>query len=304
MKTFPKDSRVIFIGDSITAQCKYTTMVADYYAKNLPELNVKFAVGAVSGSTLNNAIKFFDTLVLPFKPTHATVFYGVNDCGLGWLNNPDTALRDEKLKAAYDKYNENLETYLDMLISHNITPILITPAPYAEFIEAESVPCKHGSRLLYEYAEVVRATARRRGLELIDFHARMSELYMTESDYASPDRIHPTELGQFRLAECFLRAQGHELGEFRLLSDFLADEHLNAWRTATYRICRIYGMYVNVMPELYDKPLSEQIDIANEYVINREYGANNARRDFSTEFVILKPREEQLWARLAEINGD
>ena len=304
MATFPKNSRVIFIGDSITAQCKYTTAVADYYAKNLPELNVKFAVGAVSGSTLNHAIKFFDTLVLPFKPTHATVFYGVNDCGLGWLNNEDTALRDEKLKEAYEKYKENLETYIDMLLANDITPILITPAPYAEFIEAESVPYKHGSRLVYEYAEVVRATARRRGLELIDFHARMSELYMTEPDYASPDRVHPTELGQFRLAECFLRAQGHEIGEFKSLSEYLKDEHLNAWRTATFRICRMFGVYVCMDADLFDKPASEQIEIMNEYVMSRGYGTNNFKRDFSTEFVILKPREAQLWARLAEINGD
>lgn len=304
MNTFPKNSRVIFIGDSITAQCKYPTIVADYYAKNLPELNVKFAVGAVSGSTLNNAIKFFDTLVLPFRPTHATVFYGVNDCGLGWLNNEDAALRDEKLKEAYDKYKENLDTYIDMLLAHDITPILITPAPYAEFIEAESVLYKHGSRLVYEYAEVVRATARRRGLELIDFHARMSELYMNEADYASPDRIHPTELGQFRLAECFLRAQGRELGEFKPLSEYLADEHLNAWRTIAFRICRLFGVYVSVDPTLFDKPVSEQIDIMNEYVMTRGYGTNNVRRDFSTEFVILKPREAQLWERLAEINGD
>lgn len=303
MNTFPKDSRVIFIGDSITAQCNYTTRVADYYNKNLPELNVKFALGAVSGSTLNHAIKYFEKLVLPFKPTHATIFYGINDCGRGALNLDDKDERYNKLKAAYDRYCANLEIFLDMLIAHDITPILITPAPYAEFMSADTAAYPHGHRVMYEYAEVVRAAAKCRGLDLIDFHARMSELYMIEADYGA-DRVHPSDLGQHRLAECLLRTQGLELGEYIPLSDITADEKICAWRTAAYRFCRIFGMYVCVMPELYDMSIDEQLNIVNEYVLTRGYGDNNVRRDFSTEFVVLKPREQELIARIAELNGD
>ena len=43
MALFPQNARVLFTGDSITAQTRYTTRVKAYYDKHHPELNVKFA---------------------------------------------------------------------------------------------------------------------------------------------------------------------------------------------------------------------------------------------------------------------
>jgi len=304
MNTFPKNARVLFTGDSITAQNRYTTYVKDFYDKNLPELNVKFAAGAVSGSSLSHIIRFFNDLVLPFKPTHATVFYGINDCGLGWLSNEDKEKARERLTANYENYKKNLSTYLDMLEAHNITPILFTLAPYAEFMRVDSSAHPNGHMLSYEYAEVIRAEAKKRGLELVDLHARLSELYVHQPLYGG-DRVHPSDLGHYRIAECILRHQGLEIGEFLTLEELLnSDEKLKEWRTTAYRIGRIYGMYVCVKGDLYDLPVEEQMEYTNEYVISRGYGSNNVARDFSTEFVILKPKEAMLWNKIAELNGD
>jgi len=303
MNTFPKNARVLFTGDSITAQTRYTTLVKRHYDKYLPELNVKFAVGAVSGSSLTHAIRYFNDLVLPFKPTHATICYGINDCGLGWLDKEDEELKRAELLKRYENYKANLTKYLDMLIEHNITPILVTPAPYAEFMQVDSPSHKGGQRLSYEYAEVMRAEGKKRGIEVIDVHARMAELYMHETLYGA-DRVHPVDLGHFRMAEAILRHQGQEIDEFKPFEEILnEDEKLKQWRTTAFRIGRIYGMYVCVKPDLYDMPYEEQMEYTNEFVINRGYGTNNVQRDFSTEFVILKPREKQLWAKIEELNG-
>ena len=303
MNTFPKDARVIFTGDSITAQTKYTARVVDYYKRNLADLNVKFFEGAISGSSLCHAIRFFNDMVLPAKPTHATVYYGINDCGLGWLSNEDKDRMRVELEKRYENYKANISTFVDMLLAHNITPILITPAPYAEFLQVDSSCHKHGQKLSYEYAEVIRAEAKRRGLELIDLHARMAELYVHEEDYGA-DRVHPSDLGQYRIAECILRAQGQEIGEYRPLPDILADDpDVAEWQKTAYRIGRIYGMYVCVKPDLYDMPYEEQMDYVSEYVISRGYGSNNVSRDFSTEFVVLKPKEKQLFDKIEELNG-
>lgn len=304
MYIFPKDSRVIFTGDSITAQTKYTTRIVEYYRKHLPELNVKFGEGAVSGSTLNAAIRFFKDMILPMKPTHATVFYGINDCGLGFLNKEDKEEKYNALKKRYEDYKNNLSTFIDMLTAHGITPILITPAPYAEFLPGEGNVWKDGQKLSYEYAEVVRGEAKKRGLELIDLHARIAELYMHDDVYCG-DRVHPTDHGQYRIAECILRSQGLTIDDYRPLDEILANnEELKAWQTAAYRIGRIYGMYVCVKGDLYDMPLDKQLDYVGEYVISRGYGANNVARDFSTEFVYLKPRESELWDKIHKFNGD
>lgn len=302
MTTFPKNARVIFTGDSITAQTKYTARVVDHYKRNLPELNVKFFEGAISGSSLCHAIRFFNDMVLPFEPTHATVYYGINDCGLGWLSNQDKERARGELEKRYEAYKANLTTFVDMLLAHNITPILITPAPYAEFMAADTSCHKYGQKLSYEYAEVMRNEARSRGLELIDLHARMAELYIHEEDY-SPDRVHPSDLGQYRIAECILRAQGQTIEPYRPLTELINDDpELALWQKTAFRFGRIYGMYVCVKPDLYDMPIEEQLDFTNEYVISRGYKDNNVSRDFSTEFVILKPKENKLIETLKELN--
>ncbi len=303
MNTFPKNARVLFTGDSITAQTRYTTYIKNYYDTNLPELNVKFGVGAISGSGVAHAIRFFKEQVLSFRPTHVTVFYGINDCGLGWLSNEDKEKAKERLTANYENYKKNLSKYLDMLQENNITPILFTLAPYAEYMKAETNAHPNGHLLSYEYAEVIRAEAKKRGLELVDLHARLSELYVHQPVYAT-DRVHPTDLGHYRIAECILRHQGLEIGDFVPLDELLnSNEKLKEWRTTAFRIGRIYGMYVCVKPELYDLPVEEQLEFTNEFVINRTYGTNNVQRDFSTEFVILKPKEAQLRAKIDELNG-
>ena len=303
MALFPKNARVIFTGDSITAQTRYTTLVKRHYDKYHPELNVKFAVGAVSGSSLSHAIRFFNDLILPFKPTHATICYGINDCGLGWLSNEDKEKAYERLLANYENYKKNLSTYLDMLTEHNITPILLTLAPYAEFMQVDSPSHKGGQRLSYEYAEVMRAEGKKRGIEVIDVHARVAELYMHETLYGA-DRVHPGDLGHHRMAEAILRHQGEQIDDFKPFTELLdEDEKLKEWRTTSFRIGRIYGMYVCVKGDLYDMPYEEQMEYTSEYVVTRGYGSNNVARDFSTEFVILKPKEKQLWAKIEELNG-
>jgi len=101
MSLFPENSRVIFTGDSITAHTNYTARIVDYYRRNLPERSVRFYEAAIPGSTLPCANKFFDDLILPFSPTHATVFFGINDCGRGWLNGDD---KEKKLSLLTERY--------------------------------------------------------------------------------------------------------------------------------------------------------------------------------------------------------
>ena len=300
MNTFEKNSRVVFIGDSITAKCSYTTRVAEYYNKHLPELNVKFSVAAAAGGTLEDTINFFEDHVLPFKPTHATVYLGVNDAHLDSLNIADNDKRYDEVKSYYDKYKKNLETYLDMLAAHNITPILITPAPYAEFMVGETATIKNAHKVMYEYAEVVRDAAYRRGLELIDIHARMYELYMIEDIYGA-DRVHPNELGQYRLAECILRAQGQRIDPYRPIEDIIAEDYMGKWFGCVRPLSLIYTTYVCVMPALFGKPLDEQVARMEKYLADKEYGDIDVKRQYTESFLKYKPMENELRDRLAAL---
>jgi len=302
MTPFPKNARVLFTGDSITAHTMYTTRIKAHYDSHHPELNVKFASGAAAGASISHLIKFFDDLILPFKPTHATVCLGINDCGRGWLEHlPE---KRDILVEKYANYKNNLNTYLDMLISHGITPILVSIAPYAEFMNSDTPALRHGQRLSFEYAEIMRETANDRGIELIDLHAYIAERYLFEDIY-TPDRVHPGDFGHYRIAECIIRHQGEKIDAYKPLDEMLFEnEALKDWNKYVSRICDIYTTYVCVFPELYEKPYDEQMRFVEEYVISRGYGDSTFHRDFSTEFVILKPKEKELIDNLRRINGD
>ena len=304
MYIFPNNSRVIFTGDSITAHSKYTVRIVDYYRRELKERNVKFYQAAIPGATLEHAIKYFDDLIVPFNPTHATVFFGINDCGREYLDIADKERRDDLLSDKYRRFCSALSTYLDMLISHNITPILITPAPYAEYLYVQSSNLRHGQKLSFEYAEVIRSEAKRRGLELIDLHARISELYLFEDIY-TPDRVHPSEYGHYRTAGYVLQSQDLEIGAYKTLEEiFTNDPPLQEWACAVSQLGDLYCMYVCVKPELYDMTSKEQINFVEKYVQSQSYGDSEVAREFSNRFLIYKPQEKQYYDIIRRFNGD
>ncbi len=300
MQRFPKNSRVIFIGDSITAGCEYPTRVVEYYNKHLPELNVKFAVGAAAGSTYDDALKFFEAHVLPFAPTHATVYFGVNDAHLSSLDSEDKDQRRSEVELYYEKYKNNIETYLDLLITHGITPILITPSPYAEYLDCDTKSHKHAHRLIYEYAEAVREAAYRRRLDVIDIHARMCELYLIEDIYTT-DRVHPNELGLYRIAEYILRAQGLKIDDYRPIEAIITEEYMGKWFGCVRPLSLIYTTYVCVPTDIYHKPAEEQIHIMIEYLAEKKYGDVDVRRELTETFLKYKPMEAELREKLAAL---
>ncbi len=304
MNIFPENSRVIFTGDSITAAANYTARIVDHYKRNLPERNVRFYQAAIPGSTLTRTIEYFDEMILPFKPTHATVFLAINDCGRGYLNFEDKEKKNSVLIEKYHNFKKNLNVYLDMLTDSGITPILFTPAPYAEYLPFDTECLKDGHRLSFEYAEVIRAEARRRGLELVDLHARLSELYMCEDIY-NTDRVHPNDRGHYRMAECILNSQGLEIGEYRSLEDICGDsEALSCWQENAEKIGTLYAMYVCIKPELHAMPTEKQLEAVGEYVASEAYGDSAVAKLFSTSFMELKPMEKALFDSLRKYNGD
>lgn len=301
METFEKNARVIFTGDSITAATRYTARIVDYYRKHLPDLNVKFFQGAEAGGSVGSAIRFFEKNVLPFKPTHATVCFGVNDSRRNLLANERAEERDAQLEAAYERYKTNLNTYLDMLIEHGITPILITPVPYAEYMNIDSPAFLGGHKLIYEYAEAMKKIAKERGLELIDLFAKFAECYENEELYIA-DRIHPNDLGQYRMAEFILKAQGLEPDPYIPLEEFLKENCIAEWRKTALRFCRIYGAFTCVFGEIYGRSYEEQMEVINEFVLEHKYGDNGVQRDFSTELAVLLPMEDKLVKKMLELS--
>ncbi len=207
MNVFPQNSRVTFLGDSITAGNNYCTRIADYYYKNLPELEVKFHCAGVSGGSATSGYLYLESDVYPAKPDFVTIMFGVNDSNRNLLLQPDSPERQVGLDNAFRAYQTNMDRLVDALTEKGISVVLCTPAPYAEHFVTNEAPLVGGHALILRYAEHVRQMAKERNLPLVDFHARLSELYLDEALY-NPDHVHPNQLGTTRMAECFLTAQG------------------------------------------------------------------------------------------------
>ena len=101
MPVLPENSRLAFIGDSLTHANNYPSRVIDYYRKNFHNLHVTFRNCGISGASVPTILRFFEEDILPFHPTHATIMLGVNDSWRDLLGSPRTEERDNRLAFAF-----------------------------------------------------------------------------------------------------------------------------------------------------------------------------------------------------------
>ena len=221
MERFPKGARVCFVGDSITHANRFVSHIVNYYRTHFPEDGVEFYNCGTSGGTLRTALAVFEEDVVPLRPTHAVLMLGINDSARGHLNtdNPD---RYSILEAAYREYQTNLSLYCERLTALGAKITLCTPAPYAEYIESTEPPLRGGAALMLGYSAFLKAFAKERKLPLCDYNGYLTRLLTQGGEpLYGPDRVHPTNEGHFRMAQCFLAFQGLTLSSRELSEEIL-----------------------------------------------------------------------------------
>lgn len=85
---FKPNDRIVFLGDSITAQYQYSTYIELYLTTRFPEWNLTFINTGINGDTAPGGAGRFANDVLAEKPTCVTINYGMNDVG-----NPEGNLK-------------------------------------------------------------------------------------------------------------------------------------------------------------------------------------------------------------------
>ncbi|MGD0826310.1 MAG: SGNH/GDSL hydrolase family protein, partial [Terriglobales bacterium] len=128
-KMAPRDGdRVVFYGDSITAQRFYTRFVEDFVLTRYPQLHVMFFNAGVPGDTVKGGYTGDASVRLrrdlfPHQPTVVTVMLGMND---GYY-----LPFDQKYLDIYgDGYRKLLTAIQTNLPGARIT--LVSPTPYDE----------------------------------------------------------------------------------------------------------------------------------------------------------------------------
>src|SRR5262245_56468753 len=99
---FKPGDRIVFLGDSITAQFQYSTYIELYLTTRFPDGKFTFLNAGISGDTANGGAGRFQRHVLDEKPTAVTINFGMNDGGYGKFNPDANKLYVEKTKAMLD----------------------------------------------------------------------------------------------------------------------------------------------------------------------------------------------------------
>jgi len=299
MNIFAPNSRVTFLGDSITAANNHVSRIADYYRKNLPSLGVKFYNAGVSGGSVGSSELFMKDDLDPTKPDYVIIMLGVNDSNRGALDIADASERDRRLNEAFDRYKIGMNRMVDGLTARQIQVILCTPAPYGEHFVTEQRPLPGGHALILRYARCIREMAAKKNLPLVDFHTYLSELYLDEPLY-NADHVHPNDAGHVRMAECFLLAQGLPItpAPIGFTPEPISPE-MDEWRTYVSKVRRIYANEWMTIHS-YSSTFEEKMAIVYDYVEKKKWGTFLYFETIIKEYIEDKPHEAEL---VAKING-
>lgn len=103
---FKPNDRVVFLGDSITAQYQYSTYIELYLTTRMPKGNFTFLNAGIGGDTANGGANRFQNHVLAEKPTAITINFGMNDGGYGAFNPQNNKVFVEKTAAMLEMANK------------------------------------------------------------------------------------------------------------------------------------------------------------------------------------------------------
>jgi lysophospholipase L1-like esterase len=204
-----ENDRVVFYGDSITAQRLYTRFVEDFILTRYPQLHVTFWNAGVPGDTAYGGYTGdmptrMKRDVFPHQPTVITIMLGMND---GYY----MAFDQKYLDVFKEGYRKLLDSIQNGAPAARVT--LISPTPYDEVT--------HGTEFA-QYNDVVsRYSASVKELA-VSSHLRFSDFNQVETDLLNagmrknsslaallvPDRIHPADASHWVMAAALVRSWG------------------------------------------------------------------------------------------------
>ena len=200
--------RVVFYGDSITAQRLYTTSIETYVATRFPQLDVRFFTAGWDGDRVTGGFGGGIDVrlrrdVFAHRPTVMTIMLGMNDASYCTFDS-----------AIFDMYRKGYEHIIDSVKQKvpGIRMTLIEPSPFDDVTRPSDV--RHGyNNVLVRYGRAVRKMAKRGRLDVADLNTpvvsalKNATAFNAElSEKIIPDRIHPAAGGQLLMAEALLKS--------------------------------------------------------------------------------------------------
>ena len=175
----------------------YVAEVDDLLRTVYPKRPVRVTNMGVSGDTVKDLARRWDSDVIALEPDWLAVFIGINDVWRQFGVGPrsDAVMPDD------------FELIYEMLIRRTLPQLkgLVLMTPY--YVQDDRADPMR--RRMDAYGLIVKELARRHEVVLVDTQAAVDRmLRRTEYKVIAPDRVHPTEDGHRLLAYTFVRALG------------------------------------------------------------------------------------------------
>jgi lysophospholipase L1-like esterase len=199
---FQKGDRIVFLGDSITAQYQYSSDIELYLTTRFPTWNLTFFNAGIGGDTATGGARRFAQDILAEKPTVVTIDFGMNDGGYGKL--------DPKRR---EQYVKNTEAMLEAAKNAGVRVALISPN--AVDPESKKKPEDKQRFALYletqkEFYAPLKALAAKHGAAYVDQYtvtrAVLAEIHkdMSKNVNPFPDAVHTSAQGGLLMAHTIL----------------------------------------------------------------------------------------------------
>jgi lysophospholipase L1-like esterase len=198
--------RVVFYGDSITAQRRYTRFAEDFIISRYPHIKIDFFNAGVSGDTAEgghagNMEECVKRDVLPLHPTVVTIMLGMND------GRYTTVFENnfEAYKGGYRKLVDTLKVDLP-----GVRLLLIRPSPYDEIAHPPAIAGYNS--VMVRYGDFVSQLGAELNFPVVDFNSAVDNALRAGmkidprmAGSLLPDRIHPSETGQWIMAAALIQ---------------------------------------------------------------------------------------------------
>ena len=287
LPAFPAGARVAFYGDSITKNGGAILRVSAQYREDFPDAGIRFFNVGISGGGVNAAELYFDGWLAPFRPTHVVLGFGVNDA---WALRIDPSASDitaemERVRKSADSYRARYAALVDRIKAFGAKVVIRTPTPFEVVSEGNDHAAQTATNDAYcRVAEQIRAIAEERGLPLVDDFARMTELIAAGETLFNADHVHPTDYGQWRMAETFLAAQGIQCAPYRPREETAASAGLAEWDPLAVRLAEVLSVEWLVVRD-------ESLDPAAKLAKVRDWLAREGEKPGTNPYIVSVARE-------------
>jgi len=184
----------------------YMYLCASYYMGNYPEKSYSFYNRGISGNSLNDLEKRWQTDVLDINPDVLSVLIGINDV--------NRCIWDRNGEFDFDEWDRKYRSLLDqaLLTNPKLKIVICSPFVYESDKMKSEGNWELQDRLVRRCAQIVENIAEDYSVVFIPFGSMydnlLKEYTAIKPEYWLWDGVHPTAAGHRRMADLWIEKAG------------------------------------------------------------------------------------------------